>query len=76
MDTAVLPNPASFTADRDGGGVVLSNPVWALPQVLQLDYTGVAPVTSGSVNLIAQDPNLRCAIGTLADPPQSVPYFP
>lgn len=76
MDTSVLPNPANFTADRDGVPVVLMNPFWLNATTLFLDYAGIAPIVSGDLLFHTQDINLRSAMGTLADPPQLITYFP
>jgi hypothetical protein len=76
MDQTSVPSAASFTADRDGVPVVLTNPVWGGPFNLVIDYNGTPPTTSGRIDLTTLDPNLKSVDGIVAPLPNGAAYFP
>ena len=76
MNMGLIPAAGSFTCLRDGVPIVCSPTIWVGRSVLLFEYTGLVPVTSGSIQLDVEDPNLRSEVGLTAKPVQFLVWFP
>lgn len=76
MDQASVPGPGIWECLIDGILKPLSNPTWDSATVLLLDYSGVAPSVSGSLEQIGLDPLLRGVNGSICRPVQFDAFYP
>lgn len=76
MDTTVLPPFAVFEGVLDGIPTTPIDLAWASSTVLEVDFPGGALSTSGVLNLLTENANLRAATLDTAKPPQTIDFFP
>ena len=76
MDMTSLPSLSVWQFLIDAVPKSASAQVWFGPRFLDVSYSGTDPTVTGFLNLIATDPGLRCALGAVAQSPQSVQFFP
>ncbi len=76
MDQLSLPPLSVFELVLDGVPAAATARSWVGPNILQVDYAGAPPSTTGFLKLIVTDPALRAIDMTVAKAPQTVQFFP
>ena len=76
MDTGVLPPFNVFEGVLDGTPTTPIDLDWMSATVLEVDFPGGALTTSGVLNLLTENANLRAATTETAKAPQSIIFFP
>lgn len=75
MDQTVTPSIDSMQVIRDGNPQAIVGYAWQSATVLRVDF-GAIPTSSGTIELLVADVNLRSVPGTMSKPPEFETFYP